>query len=185
MRTAKAVFLDRDGTINHEVHHLRRVEDLRLLPGTAKAIHDLNRLGYLVIVITNQSAIARGLVDEAGARAIHDELVGRLSKKGASLDGIYYCPHHPKGAVEKYRRVCVCRKPETGMIRKAAKKHNIDLKKSFFIGDTTCDIETGSRAGLTTILVKTGYGGKDGAHKVVSDFTVRNLREAARIIKHS
>ena len=178
-----AVFLDRDGTLNREVDVLRHLKQLRVLPGVPEAVRALNRAGYMTIVVTNQAVIGRGWLTEAGLGEIHDVLRMRLAREGARIDALYYCPHHPNANLKKYRAVCVCRKPGIGMIRQAAKAHNIDLKKSFLVGDHTRDILTGKRAGLTTVLVKTGYGGKDGHYDIKADYTARDLREAVKFIR--
>lgn len=181
----RAVFLDRDGTLNKEVDVLRDVKQLRIFPGAARAIGTLNRLGFLVIIVTNQPVIARGWLTEKEVDAIHEVLLERLRKKSARVDAIYYCPHHPNANVKRYRMKCTCRKPNTGLFLKAAKEFNINLKKSFTVGDMMWDILAGKRAGVTTILIKTGYGGKDGklAVDVVPDYTAKNLYDAVRIIK--
>ncbi len=183
MARKPAVFLDRDGVINKEVDHLNKVSDLRLLPGAARALATLNRLGFLVVVISNQGAVAKGMLTLEGLEEINCELLRRLALRGARIDAMYHCPHHPEATIEKYRVKCVCRKPSPGMILEAAKSLNIDLKKSFFIGDTTADILAGKRAGLATILVKTGYGGRDKKHEVKPDFVARNLADAVEYIK--
>ncbi len=181
----RAVFLDRDGTVNKEVDNLRSLGQLRILPGVAPAIRELNKLGFLVIVITNQPVVSRGLVTEKEVDAIHAVLVRRLGQKGAKLDAVYYCPHHPMAQVRKYRVVCRCRKPNTGLIIKATKKFGINLKKSFMVGDSTRDVLAGKNANMKTILVKTGYAGKDGKYNVKPDFTAKNLNEAVKIIKRN
>lgn len=179
----RAVFLDRDGTINREVDILRRLDQLNILPGAAQAIRELNRLGYLAIVITNQPVVARGWLTEKEIDEIHAVLVERLGKKGAKLDAIYYCPHHPNANLKRYRLECRCRKPNIGLVREAIKKFKINPRKSFMVGDSTRDILTGKRVGLKTILVKTGYAGKDGKYNAVPDFVAKDLREAVRIIR--
>jgi histidinol-phosphate phosphatase family protein len=181
----RAVFLDRDGTVNalrfnEYIVHPRM---MRLLPGAAQAIRAMNRLGYLVIIVTNQGVIAREKATHKGLEEIHGKLIARLKKHGAKIDAFYYCPHHPDGTQKELGIVCKCRKPEIGMIQDAVKEFGIDPKRSFMVGDTTGDILVGKRAGLTTILVGTGYGGKDKKHDVKADHTARNLTEAARIIK--
>ena len=176
----KAVFLDRDGVINEEVDHLNNVADLRILPGAASAIKKMNEAGYHVIVVSNQAAIAKGIMTPAGLSAIHDEMKKRLADEGARIDGIYYCPHHPDGTLEEYSFTCACRKPETGMIDQAAKDFDIEVGKSFMVGDTTGDILTGRRAGLKTILVKTGYAGKDNRYDVSPDFIAEDLSAATQ-----
>lgn len=179
----KAVFLDRDGVINKEVDVLRDLKQLRLLPGVARVIRQLNKLGFLIIVVTNQPVIARGWLTEEEVDDIHNVLIKRLSQKGAQIDAIYYCPHHPNANLKKYRRRCQCRKPNIGLIKKAVKKFKINIKKSFMIGDSTADILAGQRAGLQTILVETGYAGKDGKYNIKPNFIIKNLSEAIKIIK--
>lgn len=181
---AKAVFLDRDGTINKEVNYLHRVEDFRLLPSAAAAIKKLNNMGFLTVIVSNQSGIARGILDEETLDEIHAVLIKRLAKRNAKITAIYYCPHHPLEAkLEKHRIFCKCRKPNTGLVKKAVKEFKIDLKKSFIIGDMTSDIKMGKNAGLRTILVNTGYAGKDGKHDIKPDFKAKNLAGAVEIIK--
>lgn len=179
----RAVFIDRDGTLIHFVSVLSQVSQLRLLPGAGSAVRKLNRLGYLTILITNQPSVARGLFTEATLENIHDVLRKRLKRVGARLDAIYVCPHHPDGSVERYRRMCACRKPGIGMIMKAKREFNLDLSQSFLIGDTTRDIQAGNRARLSMILVKTGEGGRDKYQfKGTPDFVARDLEKAVRII---
>ncbi len=180
----KAVFLDRDGVIIKQIHHLHKLEQLRVLAGVGRAIKELNQLGFLVIIATNQGGmIARGLMSEKYANHINTVLIKRLKKCQAKIDAIYYCPHHPKGIIKKYSRNCSCRKPKIGLIKQAAKDFNINLKNSFLIGDMTSDILAGQRAGLKTILVKTGYSGSDKLHKVEPDYIAKNLAEALKFIK--
>ncbi len=179
----RAVFLDRDGVINREVDVLRSIKQLRLLPNAARAIKKINNLGFLAVIVTNQPVIARGWLTEKEVEEIHAVLGKRLKIGGAKIDAIYSCPHHPNANLKKYRMECSCRKPNTGLIKKAAKELNINLKKSFMVGDRTADILAGKRAGLKTILVKTGYAGKDGRYQVNPDFTAKNLLEAGEIIK--
>jgi histidinol-phosphate phosphatase family protein len=179
----RAVFLDRDGTINKEVDNLRSVKQLRLLPGVTEAIKKLNKLGCLVVVVTNQPVVARGLATEGEVDEIHAVLLKRLAKKGARIDAIYYCPHHPEASIKRYRLSCRCRKPNIGMLLKAIKKFKISPKDSFIIGDRTADILTGKRAGLRTILLKTGYAGQDGKYNIKPDLVVKNISEAVRRIK--
>ncbi len=179
-----AIFLDRDGTIIHQVELLSRTDQIRLIPGAAEAIQLFNKLRFLVIVVTNQPVVARGIVTENEVVHIHDVLVKRLSKKDARIDAFYFCPHHANANLKKYRVVCTCRKPEPGMILEAAKEHSIDLKKSFLIGDSTQDVLAGNRAKVKMILVKTGHGGGDSwQHNGKPDFIAKNILTAATIIK--
>jgi len=149
-----AAFLDRDGTICEDVNYLSRPEQIKLFPFASEAVRLLNENNFLVILITNQSGIARGFFDENALREIHEKLVSELAEQNAKLDAIYFCPHN---SVDN----CACRKPKTGMIEQAAKDFSIDLKNSWMIGDKWIDVETGFRAGTKTALVLTGYGQKD------------------------
>ncbi len=148
----KAVFLDRDGTINKEVNFLTNIDDLDLLPGAAESIKKINQAGYLAIVITNQPIIARGEASLPQLQKIHNKLETLLGREGAYIDGIYFCPHHPdkgfEGERPEYKRDCECRKPKAGMILQAARDFNIDLSASYMIGDRDKDVECGGAAGL-------------------------------------
>jgi len=160
MNTRRAVFLDRDGTINEEVGYLCRLEDLALIEGAGSAIRLLNDSGYKVVVITNQSGVARGLFDEIFVRKVHEEMARRLSKSNASVDRWYYCPHHATEGKGKYKVECNCRKPFTGMIDLAIKELGIIPEKSFVVGDSIRDLEIAWHVGAKPILVLTGYGKK-------------------------
>ncbi len=153
-----AVLIDRDGTVNVNVHHLHRIEDLQLIPGAGEAIAKLNTAGYPVIVITNQSAVARGLLSERHLAKIHDTLQHLLSAFNAHIDGIYYCPHHPDEGEGVYRTLCTCRKPAPGLLLQAAAEHDLDLTRSIMIGDNLSDLQAGWAAGCQSALVQTGYG---------------------------
>lgn len=159
----KAVFLDRDGTINKYVGYLRTPEQFELLEGVGEAIRKINLSGYLAIVVTNQPVIARGEVTADGLQQIHNKMETMLGKEGAYLDGVYYCPHHPDkgfaGEVEELKVVCECRKPKAGLLLKAVKDFNIDLSKSWMIGDSENDVLAGKNAGCKTALIgETDYG---------------------------
>lgn len=182
-KTVGAVFLDRDGVINREIGILSSLRQLKMLPSAASAIAALNKMGFLVVVTTNQPVIARGLISEPELDAIHAVMIKRLSRRGAKIDAIYYCPHHPNANLKKYRMKCRCRKPNIGLIMRAVKEHGIALKKSFLIGDRTVDIMAGKKAHVRTILVKTGFGGADGKFNVTPDFIAKDLAAAVRIIK--
>lgn len=175
--------MDRDGTIVYEVDNLKNVQQLRLLPGVARAIGAINKMGFLAVIVTNQPVIARGWIDEKGVDDIHAVLVERLGQKRAKIDAIYYCPHHPDANIKKYRVLCNCRKPDIGMIVRAAKELGITMSGSYMVGDRTADILAGKRAKLRTILVQTGYAGKDGKHTVRPDHIVKDLSGAVAIIK--
>ena len=159
----KAIFLDRDGTINKYVGYLRTPEQFELLEGTGEAIRKINLSGYLAIVVTNQPVIARGEVTVDGLQEIHNKMETMLGKEGAYLDGVYYCPHHPDkgfaGEVEELKIVCECRKPKAGLLLQAAKDFNIDLSQSWMIGDSENDVLAGKNAGCKTALIgETDYG---------------------------
>ena len=172
----RAVFLDRDGTICEETNYLSRAANLRLFPFAARAIKLLSDSGFLVILITNQSGIARGFFDEKTLREIHAKLQTELAADDAALDAIYFCPHQPTDD-------CACRKPKTGMICQAAKDFSIDLQSSWTIGDKAIDVETGFNAETKTALVMTGYGRKEtGKLKNEPDLVSENLLKAAKWI---
>jgi len=152
------VLLDRDGTLNREVHYLSRPQDLSLLPSAGDAVARLRDAGYAVAVITNQSAIARGLLAESTLDEIHCELRRQLAAHGADLDGIYHCPHHPDFGDPPYRANCACRKPKPGMILRAAHELGLDLGRSLAVGDKLSDLHAGWNAGCRSALVLTGYG---------------------------
>lgn len=161
----KAVFLDRDGTINKYVGFLRDIEQFELLPGVAEAVKQINASGYLAIVVTNQPVIARGEVTVPELQLIHKKMETILGEEGAYLDAIYYCPHHPhkgyKGEVPELKIDCSCRKPKPGMLLKAAKDFNIDLNNSWMIGDGENDIKAGKAAGCKTAMIGTEAFGQD------------------------
>jgi len=150
----RAAFLDRDGTINEDRDYLTDPAGLRLLPGAARAIRLLNAAGVLAVAVTNQSAVARGLMTEETLTAIHDRLRALLNGEGAHLDEILYCPHLAEGVVERYAVPCRCRKPEPGMLLDAARRHGVDLARSVMIGDAPSDVEAGRRAGCRTVLIR-------------------------------
>ena len=153
-----AIFLDRDGTINEEIGYMDRLEKLRLIPGAAEAIRLINASGMKTIVVTNQSGVARGIFTESFVAEIHARLREMLRAEGASLDGIYFCPHHPTEGRGDYLRECECRKPSPGLLLRAAAEFHLDPARSYMVGDTLKDIEAGGRAGAQGILVRTGYG---------------------------
>lgn len=155
----RAVFLDRDGTLIAERHYLQHEEELELLPYAAEAVRMLNQNEWKVVLVTNQSAVARGMLTERDLHRIHGSLEDLLSREGARLDAIYYCPHHPTEGQRRYLKRCRCRKPAPGLLLRASRELDIDLAASYMIGDAPSDIEAGNRAGCRTILVTTGYGG--------------------------
>ena len=181
------IFLDRDGTINREVDFLSTPDELQLLPGSAEAIRIANELGFKVIVVTNQSGIARGLLTESQLASIHTKLIELLAAEQASLDAIYFCPHHPELGVGAYRRDCDCRKPNTGMVKRAVDEFGIDPKESFVIGDRMLDIQLGRNVSARSILVKTGYGNEElelcRSNDVAIDFVADDLLDAMHFVR--
>ena len=153
----KAVFLDRDGTINIEKGYLHKIEDFVLLPGAAEAVSEMNRLGYKVIVITNQSGIARGFYTEDDMQTLHSHMKDVLASKNAAVDAIYFCPHHPEAQVSRYRKDCGCRKPKAGLFIKAAEDFDIDFERSWAVGDRIRDILPAKQLGMKSALVLTGH----------------------------
>ena len=157
-KTNTAVFLDRDGTINEEVGYLDSIDKLKLFANTAEAIKMINESGMKAVVITNQSGIARGYFSEEFVKKVHKRIQKILKAKGAFIDAFYYCPHHPTEGIGAYQQSCACRKPEAGLLIAAAQDLNIDLTRSYVVGDMVKDIQVASRVGAKGILVKTGYG---------------------------
>ncbi|HEU5396598.1 MAG TPA: HAD-IIIA family hydrolase [Verrucomicrobiae bacterium] len=182
----RAVFLDRDGTLIPDKDCLRNADELELLPGVAEAIHRLNLAGWRTVVITNQPVIAKGFCDEAELQRMHNKLETLLGREHAFLDRIYFCPHHPDkgfpGERPELKIDCDCRKPKTGLVRRAAADLNIDLAQSWFVGDTTTDVQTARNAGLKSILLQSGFGGRDGKHPVQPDFNAKDLAAAVNLI---
>ena len=184
----RAIFLDRDGTMNVSKGFISNAEDLELIPGTIEAIKAINKSGALAIVITNQPVIARGECSFEELHNIHNKLKTLLGEKGAFVDDIFYCPHHPdkgfEGEVPELKFDCECRKPKTGMIDEAVKKYNIDLSKSYMVGDSTMDLELARNAGVKSVLVDTGFAGNDGKYDRSCDIEAKNLLDAVeKIIK--
>jgi D-glycero-D-manno-heptose 1,7-bisphosphate phosphatase len=154
----KAVFLDRDGTLIEEVNYLAHPEQVRLLPGAANAVRELNNAGILAIVVTNQAGVARGYFPESRIAEVHSRLTELLAEHGARIDGFYHCPHHATEGAGEYRVECECRKPKPGMLLTAAREWDVDLARSWMIGDKPSDAEAGIAAGCRAILVQTGHG---------------------------
>jgi D-glycero-D-manno-heptose 1,7-bisphosphate phosphatase len=178
---ARAVFLDRDGTLIEEVGYLERVSRVALFPWTIDAVRLLNRAGFLVVVITNQAGIARGYFPESLVETVHRHIDSLLAVGDARIDAYYYCPHHPQGIVEPYNRSCDCRKPGRALIDRAAADLGIDPAASFVVGDRWLDIQMASAVGARGVLVRTGYGVTDEARPlahVVPDAVVDNLIDA-------
>jgi D-glycero-D-manno-heptose 1,7-bisphosphate phosphatase len=171
----RAVFLDRDGTINVEKNYLFRVGDWEWIPGAVEAIRRINALGWLAIVVTNQAGIARGLYDHVDVNLLHAHVDASLRQVGARIDGYYFCPHHPDFGEA---RDCDCRKPRPGMLLRAARDFGIELSRSFLIGDKAIDVEAGRVAKLSPILVATGYGAAAHAHVPADTTFVADLPAA-------
>lgn len=180
------VFFDRDGTINVDLDYLSDPKKLKLIPGAVEAIKEANDLGVRVFVITNQSGVARGLYDEKDVQAVHHRLQEVLKQYGARIDALFYCPHHPNYGIPPYRKVCTCRKPNTGMLKEAQKSFGINLKASFVVGDKCTDIETGRNAGCGTVLVLTGYWTTEAEEcGKRSDYVARDIYDAWKHIKQT
>jgi len=177
-----ALFLDRDGTVNIEAGYIRELKNLNLIPGAAAVIREFNQHQVPVILATNQAGPARGYYPESWVDQLHERLIGLLKAEDAFLDAIYYCPHLAEGIVPEYSYACNCRKPGPGMLLQAAKEHDLDLSRSYMIGDKATDIDVGKNAGTKTILLTSGYGQDvlDGnyQHRVRPDHIFASLAEA-------
>lgn len=156
-----AVFLDRDGTINEQMGYVNHLSRFVLLPRVGEAIRLLNERGIPVVVTTNQSGLARGYFPESLLTAVHAKMTEELAAAGAKLDGIYVCPHHPEAKEERYRLACSCRKPKTGLLAQAAAELDLDLAKSYVVGDRWSDLKAAAACGAKGVLVLTGYGRGD------------------------
>jgi len=180
----KAIFLDRDDTLIEDLGYINHPDQVKLLDGVAEAIIELKAMGYKLIVVSNQSGVARGIVSEEVLGQIHGRLRQLLTESGVHLDGIYYCPYHPDGVVPKYRKESDWRKPNPGMLLAAADEIDIDLSRSWLIGNSSRDVEAGLRAGCKTILIN-----QSPHHKLPEpgqpnpDYKAVNMKEAANIIK--
>jgi len=186
--TRPAVFLDRDGTIIEDVGYLRDLSQIDVLPWAADAIRQLNEAGFAVVVITNQSGVARGYFDEAHVQATHRALDAALAPHRARIEAYYYCPHYPKSSDARYGVECDCRKPASGLLRRAAVDLGIDLTRSWMVGDWWRDVQAGMGASTRTILIRTG---RSDAHRVAPpdapqpDAILNDLMEAAGWILRS
>ncbi len=179
-----AVFLDRDGTINEEMGYINHPERFIILPKVVEAIKFLKAHKFKVVVVTNQAGVARGYFPEGLIERIHKLLQAHLKSKGTCLDAIYYCPHHPNALVPEYRKDCPCRKPRPGLVYKAVKDLNLDLDRSYVVGDRFTDIELAHNLGIKGVLVLTGYGKGEleyiaPKHPLRPHFIAKDLYEAA------
>ncbi len=182
-----AIFLDRDGTIIEDPGYINNPEQVKLLAGSTEALIELKELGYKLIVVSNQSGVARGIVSERTLKEIHERLNELLAEKQASLDAIYYCPYHPEGSVARYRKESEWRKPNPGMLLAAAQQFDIDLENSWMIGNSGRDIEAGRRAECKTVFLEKSEARKENQpESPPADYKAVNLKEAANIVrKHS
>ena len=158
LKKRKAIFLDRDGTLNRDVGYITHLDDYELLPRAAAAVKKINDAGFLVILVTNQAGVARGYFPESMIEEVHAKLRKELKLENANLDAIYFCPHVPLGTENPFSKECEMRKPKPGMILRAAHEFDVDLNESFMIGDKYSDLESGWSAGCRSALVLTGYG---------------------------
>jgi D-glycero-D-manno-heptose 1,7-bisphosphate phosphatase len=186
-RDGIAVFLDRNGTINEECGYLNHVDRLRLIDGAADAVKLFNQHGLKTIIVSNQSGVARGYFPETMLNALHEKLRGLLEERGAKLDAVYYCPHHPSAGEPPYRQSCDCRKPNLGMIRRAEKQFSVVPRLSYMVGDKLSDVEFGRNAGCKAILVLTGYGKGEweynrSKYSANPDYVARDVLDASQWI---
>lgn len=172
-----AVFLDRDGVLTEERSYIASVENLRIFPYAQECIRRIRQKGYYAIVITNQSGVARGLFTEEELGKMNRYLMQRTN-----VDAVYYCPHHPEGRIEKYRKICHCRKPKTGLFQAALENFDIDMANSYMVGDRAGDILAGQSAGVRTILVESGYGTERMEQEVRPDYVLKDLRDVVGIL---
>jgi D-glycero-D-manno-heptose 1,7-bisphosphate phosphatase len=154
----RALLIDRDGTVCEDVGYLDQPQALHVLPGAAEALVAAERAGFQIVLVTNQAGVGHGRLDELTLDSIHDRLRELLGERGARVDGIYYCPHHPEALLARYRLDCACRKPKPGMLLRARDEMGIDLGSSYLVGDHPRDIAAGAAAGVTSVLVLTGHG---------------------------
>jgi D-glycero-D-manno-heptose 1,7-bisphosphate phosphatase len=176
MNKKRFVILDRDGTIIIEKNYLSNPEHVKLIPGAANALKEIKKLGFGLLVITNQSGVGRKYFDLDTLSKIHKRLIDLLLEEGVVLDDIYFCPHIPEDD-------CLCRKPKIELIKQAMKEHKFDSKSCFVVGDNKGDIEMGKKIGSITILVRTGYGKKIESEGIGVDFVVDSLKDIVQIIK--
>lgn len=179
-----AVFLDRDGTLNVEVNYLHRIENFEWVPGAPEAVKRLNELGLPVLVVTNQAGVAHGHYPEAQIDRLHAFMQEELAEIGATIEAFYYCPYHPEGEVDEYRKQSECRKPNPGMFEEAIREWAVDPERSFVVGDKNSDLIPGNALGMTTLRVRTGHdnAGEDDA---VPDHVVPDVQAAVDVIERA
>lgn len=172
-----AVFLDRDGVLTREKGYVGSLNELEFFDYSSKCIQRIHEKGYLAIVVTNQSGVARGLFSEEELIKMNQYIVDQLE-----IDGLYYCPHYPGGIIPKYSIKCTCRKPDIGMLKKACETYNIDMSNSWMVGDRDSDIKTGINAGLKTVLLESGYGSGALENNTKPDYILNDLREFINLL---
>ena len=181
----RAIFLDRDGTINKDTKDsVKNPSGFHFLPGALDALKLIVKGEYKIFVVTNQGPVAKGIYTESDVQVVNRHMVEQLKEHNVPIEGVYYCPHHPNGTVKEYSFICECRKPGTKMILDAAQEFGIDLKKSWMVGDRWRDVQAGQKAGCRTILVKTSFEGDDyyKRNEAVPDYTCNDLLEAVHVI---
>ncbi len=182
----RAVFLDRDGTIIQEVGHIGRISQVKFIRGAFTALRGLRELGFKLIVVSNQSGVARGIITLHQVQNVNEYITSKLRQKKLFFDDLRYCPHHPSDGNGKFRRKCSCRKPATGMIKMAQKKHNLSGKGNYVIGDKLTDVQLAKNIGAKGILVLTGFGrdqlAKSANKSIKPDYIAKNILDAARWI---
>jgi len=171
------VFLDRDGVLTEEKGYIVSKERLRVFPYSSECIRQIHRKGYYAIVVTNQSGVARGLLTENKLREMNEYLIDETG-----VDDVFYCPHHPDGKIELYRKCCRCRKPGIGMFETACQKYDIDLDRSYMVGDRASDIMAGENAGIKTVLLESGYGTARLEEDIKPDYVLYDLRDVIKIL---
>jgi D-glycero-D-manno-heptose 1,7-bisphosphate phosphatase len=181
--SSTAVFFDRDGTLIRDPGYISHPDQVELLDGATEAVKEVQLLGYKTVVVSNQPGVAKGMLTEEAVEQIHRRLREEVSRNGASLDAIYYCPYHPDGAVLKYRKDSDWRKPKPGMLLAAANEMDIDLTRSWMVGDSLRDVEAGRSAGCKTILISSAHTNSETTDKNRPDHVAVNMREAVNIIK--
>lgn len=172
-----AVFLDRDGVLTEEKGYITSLENLNIFPYASECVRQIHAKGYYAIVVTNQSAVARGMLSETELLKMNEYLIKRTG-----VDAVYYCPHHPEGKVAEYKRKCSCRKPGVGMFEMADRDFGIDMQKSYMVGDRSSDIMAGQIAGIRTILLKSGYEMTKLEDGVIPDHIMDDLRDVIKVL---